>query len=117
MAEYDSLDDLKDAIEKNEGLLSVLMKDVRDAYGAQRLGNQVVENIADSLAGKGIGHYPDYLPQDQEAWVRLFKLGSSAAHILRAANVPGPEGDELVRKLLASDAEDVLRKVRELVCS
>ena len=51
-----SLEEMRDRVIQAGGVLTFNMHEVRDAYGAHRLGAQIVENISEKLRGLGIGH-------------------------------------------------------------
>src|SRR5262249_31162248 len=100
-----------------QGVLSLRMGQLRDAYGAQRLGIQVRTNISEELGRRGIVHYPVELPESQNAWVRLFKLGTPIGDLGNTLATFGPADDEKLRLLGVTDSQSVLEKIRQLVCS
>src|SRR5262245_28479743 len=112
-----AMDDLKAEVEENGGVKSFAMWKVRDAYGAGRLGVHVRTNISKQLQGMGLGHFPENLPDSQDATVRVFKLGSPVADVIDAVLRPGTAGDEKLKDAAGGNAEDVLAQVRELVCA
>jgi hypothetical protein len=114
--EYDSLEQIRDAVEANGDVLSLVMWVVRDAYGAERLKVNVRTNIQDKLAGLGLGHIPAEIPDDQTRILRLYKLGSPVARLIGAVGTPGEDEDDVIRDAVSGDAEARLAKVRELVC-
>jgi hypothetical protein len=103
-------------VDANEGVYTCRMEEVRDAYGAERLGVNVREGISQKLKRAGIGHYPSNLPEYQDRHVRLFRLGSRIADLIYAALRISRAHDVTLRKAAGGDAEKVLRQVRELVC-
>ena len=115
--EFEGLDELrKFLIDEAKGVATLLMWQVRDAYGMSKLGKHVVTGISEKLDGLGIGHYPEELSTSQNDYVRLFIKSSQAGRLLLAALSDDPEADESIRLLSADDAEDTLRRIRELVC-
>lgn len=112
-----SLNDIKARVEANGNVDTLRMDEVRDAYGAGRLGVHVRANISKALQGMGLGHYPAVLPDSQYAHVRIYKLGSPVADLIDAVLNPGPDGDEHIRELAGGNANDLLAQVRELVCA
>ncbi|MCH7699453.1 MAG: hypothetical protein IH865_11005 [Chloroflexi bacterium] len=112
----ETMDDLREAVETRDGVLTLLLEQVRDAYGAGRLGVHVRTAISKKLQGLGLGHYPDPLPTYQEEEVRLYTLGSGIADIIGAVLGPSREHDEEIRSAVGGEAAEVLEKVRELVC-
>jgi hypothetical protein len=116
--DFESLQELRALIDTDtNNPVTVRMYALREAYGAGRLGVHVRRNISDELSGLGLGHFPGELPDDQERLVRLYKLGSPAAHLIGAVLNPSEDGDEAIRQAVAGDAASVLDEVRELVCS
>src|SRR5437763_2876821 len=109
--------DLRAGVEESGGVKTFSMWKVRDAYGAGRLGIHVRTNISKALLGMGLGHFPNALPDSQDALIRLYKLGSPVADLVEAVLHPGPEADERLRDAVAGNAEGVLAQVRELVCA
>ncbi len=115
-AKYESLAALRDAVEANGDVLSVIMWSVRDAYGAERLKVNVRANIQNQLAGLGLGHIPGEIPDDQLQVLRVYKLGSPVAHLIAAINTPGEAQDDVIREAVGGDAAAKLAEIRELVC-
>jgi hypothetical protein len=112
---FKSLPELKDAVVANDNVLTVTMQDLRDAYGALRLGVNVRSDITKKLSGHGLGHYPPELPAYQDQLVRLFTLGSPVADVIHAVLTPAPEHDELLRSKVGTDEATVLEQIRALV--
>jgi hypothetical protein len=111
-----ALETIKDKVEAEGGVASLLMGDVRDAYGAGRLGVHVRSGISKALLGMGLGHFPTDLPDSQYARVRIYKLGSSVADVIEAVLNPGEAGDARLRETAGGNAEGLLAEIRELVC-
>ena len=111
-----SLQAIKDGVDEAGGVKSFPMWQVRDAYGAGRLGIHVRAGISKALHGLGLGHYPGDLPDSQTQFVRLHRLGTPTADLIEAVLHPGPEGDQRLLAASSGEAEAVLVKVRELVC-
>ena len=112
----ESLEQLKQVVEGHQGVLTLTMQRLRDAYGAGRLGIHVRTTIHKALLGLGLGHYPRELPTYQEDPVRIYKLGSRIADLIDAVLEPTADHDEELRRAMGGDAEDVLSKIRALVC-
>jgi hypothetical protein len=115
MSQITTYDELKQSIEENEGLLTVSMRRLRDIHGADRLGVHVRSNISDELAGLGLGHYPEELPDSQHEHARIYKLGSPAAAIINAVLKPDSQSDAEIRKAASGANSRVLEKIRELL--
>lgn len=115
MPRFADLDQVKNEVENHGNVLTVTMGELRDAYGAGKLGANVVENIRKSLAGLGIAVSPD--PEAEQAQkVRLYKLGTPVADLITAVTTPGPVEDDVIRRQIDEAAEELLKRVREIVC-
>ena len=113
-----SYEELKRQLETDGGVTVTVMGVLRDIEGAGRLGTLVRANISGELSRRGICHYPDPLPNDQNDPVRLYLKRSRAASVIDAVLNPSVSGDELLREPSDTDLEDVsviLRKIRELL--
>ena len=108
-----NLDDLSDALQKNDGILTVTAEDLRNRYGADRLGVNVRAAISKELAGRGLAHYPTELPDRQGEQVRVYRQGSPVAEIIDAVLTVGAKADAKLRKAARADSEKVLAKIRE----
>jgi hypothetical protein len=114
---FKNLNDLKQQLETTfNGVVTVPMWTIRDAYGAERLGVNVVAHISEELEGRGIGHLPAQLPQNQWAMARVFLKNTPVGRVLKAAGDLDPAQDSTLRKLTNEKADDLLKRVRELVC-
>ena len=115
--ESKSLDmsDINEEVAANEDVKSFEMETLREAYGAGRLGKIVTQSISDELAGMGLGHHPDPLPQSQREWVLIYRLGTPVAELINAVLNPGRGNDEQIRMAISQEAEEALRKIREIV--
>lgn len=52
------IENLKERLVENEGVMTIAMWEVRDACGFERLREHVVASISETLAVAGIGHVP-----------------------------------------------------------
>lgn len=116
MAKFKNYDEVKAQVAAASGVLTVPMSELRDVNGSGRLGPYVVEAISKQLAGRGIGHYPEDLPQNQWEKVRLFGLGSEIAELYKLVNDVTEEGDEKLRHFGHDDAKKQLDRIRQIVC-
>jgi hypothetical protein len=114
--EFSSLEELSDLVNRQQGVATVEMERLRDAYGVRRLGIHVRTAISNRLKGFGLGHFPQELPLYQWQLVRVYKLGSPVAELIQAVLEPSPGHDEKLRRAAGGDAEAILQKIRELVC-
>ena len=112
----ESYADLRSAVVGNGGLYQTEMCQLKTIHGAGRLGVHVRDAISRELASHGMGHLPSELPSYQEEPVRLYLLGSPIADVVSAVMRPSDSGDETLRALSDSQAQELLRQVRELVC-
>lgn len=112
----ESYDKLNELVEETGGLLAVQMETLRDLHEAGRLGVHVIAGIQDKLASHGLGHFPESLPSSQDAFVRIYKKGTSMAKIVEAVLFPSELGDAVLRETANIDTEEKLRQIRELVC-
>jgi hypothetical protein len=111
-----SYDDLKKKVEENDGVLTVPMRILRDIHGADRLGINVRDNISRDLAGYGLAHFPESLPDNQYTYARVYKQGTPVADIILAVLDADPAKDATIRKAGGGNgAEDTLRRIKELL--
>ncbi|HLY02406.1 MAG TPA: hypothetical protein VKR56_07895 [Candidatus Cybelea sp.] len=100
MNEFDSFDSIEKALNEAAGVMSVPMAQLRDAFGAGRLGIHVIASISDELERRGIGYQPIDLPSNQFNQVRLYKRGTPAGDVIEAAQAIGNRAaDETLRRL------------------
>lgn len=115
MAEFKTLDDLVAEVKDNGGVVTVAAEDLRDRYGADRLGVNVRASIANELAGRGLAHYPTPLPDRHYDLVRVYKQGSPIADLIQAVLTVDSKSDARLRRAAKGDCEKVLAKIRELL--
>lgn len=110
-------DQLAEEVAQSGDVLTLTMARLRDIHGAGKLGVNVITNISAELSRRGLDHYPSTLLLNQHDKVRLFRRGTPVAEVIRAVTVvDDADGDEKLRDIASGSANDVLRKVRELVC-
>jgi hypothetical protein len=109
-------EELRESVAVNGGLHTIEMGTLRDIQGAGRLGIHVRDAITRSLESHGMGHFPGELPANQYDDVRLYLLGSPIADIVKAVLSPSIKGDEALRTVANSEAQEQLRQIREIVC-
>ena len=114
--DLEDYDDLRKKVEANDGLLQIWMEDLRELHDAGRLGKLVRQGIHEKLAEHGLGHLPAELPAYQEEEVRIYRLGTPLAQMINAVLHPSAAGDQQLRRSAADPSEDILRRIRELVC-
>lgn len=108
-------DDLANKVVSSGNVLTTDMRDLRDRVGAGKLGKYVVDEISDELKKRGLGH--SILTLDQWSPVRVWKQGTRVGKFIEAASTPGHTEDEMLRELADSQADDLLKQIRSLVCS
>jgi len=113
---YESFADFGENIDDAGGILLTTMGVLRDVYGADKLGVHIRRAIKDQLKSHGIGTLPEELPTYQHEAVRLFRLGSPIEAVISAVLHPSENGDETLRRTAGSYAQEVLNKIRQLVC-
>lgn len=109
-------EDMRTQVAANGGLLVTTMEALRDVHGAGKLGIHVRKAIHDALLAQGLGHLPAELPTYQHEEVRLFRLGTPIADTISAVLHPSEAGDQVLRQSAGSEAQSVLKQIRELVC-
>lgn len=115
MSNFKGFDEINVAVSQSGDVLTVTMSELRDANGSGRLGPYVVEAISKELAGKGLGHYPPELPQNQWEKARLYRLGSQIADLINMVTNVTEANDEKLREVTTDDAQKTLNEVRRIV--
>lgn len=113
---FASYDSLRKQVEAAGGLHTTTMEELRELHGAGRLGKHVRDAISGELAAHGMGHLPEELPAYQEMAVRVFRLGTPIADAVNAVLHPSTGGDQVLRQMGSGQGQEVLKKIRELVC-
>lgn len=113
---FEKIEQIKEAVIDNNDVKTFTMSDLRDAYGKQRIGKHVAQDISRKLQQNGLGSYPSDLPLDQNAQVRLFLLGTPTSDLVNAVCEPGTEGDQIIADAVSGSAVDIIRDIRALVC-
>ncbi|MGY4712982.1 hypothetical protein ACXDF8_26120 [Mycolicibacterium sp. CBM1] len=111
-----SYEDLRDKVANTPGPYLTTMEELKQAHGAAKLGVNIRAAITDRLKGYGLGHLPAELPQYQWEQVRLYRLGTPLEKVIKAVIEPSDLGDEVLLQVVATDAQEVLAQIRQLVC-
>ena len=119
---YTTWQELDEDVRAHDGVLRVLMWDLRYLSGYQRLKVHVVAVISEQLRNNGLDHLPSDLPRDQNQHVVVFKTGSEAGAVINAvrSGTSSEEAERALRKLNTSDSieraktADLTEKVDEL---
>lgn len=95
--------------------------ELRSAIGYDRLGKYVLDELANSLEGEGLGYFPvatiEANPEPRQSQeVRLYRRGKGIGRLIQAVTTPTPAGDRLLRET-SDDGDDIVRKIRALVCA
>ena len=106
-------------VKESGGILGLSMGRLRDIHGAGKLGNIVVESIAEELKSYGLAHTPTELPTSQWRHVIVYRNGTPAAKLIAALSTVDENSAEVVRNFVnAAQTPDsaIVKKIRELVC-
>ena len=118
-----SMKALGEWVDEQGGVGAVTLGELRDAVEAEKLGKLVMNRITQELASHGLGYFPRELldantTPRQHQQVRLYRKGSNAAaRAIEAVLHPSDVGDSFLSELGTDNAQDVLARVRELVCA
>ncbi|MGM8929962.1 hypothetical protein [Salinicola halophyticus] len=111
-------EEIKGRVEEQGNVCTVAMEELREAYGASRLGVHVISDISRALAGVGLGHVPEDLPNYQHEQVRLYKKGTKVGEFIDTVLSPGEQNDKKLTEQFddqQTDYAEIVRKVRDLV--
>lgn len=108
---YTTWQELDEDVCVHDGVLRVLMSDLRDLSGYQRLKVHVVAAISRQLRSNGLDHLPTDLPRDQNQHVVVFRAGSEAGAVINAVRngTSSEEAERAFRKLNTSGSIKVDR--------
>lgn len=121
MSRFGSMQDVAAAVEESGDLLPVSLGELREALGYNRLGIRVLNEIAEKLAGEGLGYFPlDVLSDRNDAprygdVVRVFKKGTALGQVVTSILEPTIPGDERLKEIAGSDAANILKSIRALL--
>jgi hypothetical protein len=103
---YTTWQDFDEDVRAHDGVLRVLMWDLRDLSGYRRLKLHVVATISEQLRSNGLDHLPQVLPRDRNQHVVVFKAGSAAGAVINAVRngTSSEEAGRALRKLNTSDS-------------
>ena len=116
MSIFNTFEDVASFVQGSRGIATVTMEDLRNAHGVGRLGVHVRRAIANNLASRGLGHWPEELPEYANGQVRLYSLGSRFAESVNDMGNFSPEADERLRDIFSTGYEEIIQSIRELVC-
>lgn len=110
--------DIKDVVEKNGNVKTFTMETLRDAHGTLKLGVHVRDEISSTLAGMGLGHVPETLPNYQHELVRVYKKGTPIGDLIETVLKPGEQNDNKLTSQFAGGGPDyasMIDAIREIV--
>lgn len=113
---FSSIEELAGIVDENQGVVTVSMQALRNAYGAERLGVHVRAGLSRALKQAGLGHLPRELPDSQNSWARIYRRGSAVNELIDAVHSIDHDSDQLLRERAANDAADTIQKIREMIC-
>jgi hypothetical protein len=104
----------------DETVVVVTLGDLRKAIGYDRLGRYVLDELASSLEGEGLGYFPLSMIKDNpepRQWqeVRIYRRGTGLSKLIQAVTDPSPSGDRVLRENSGNDAERI-RQIQRIVC-
>jgi hypothetical protein len=110
------VDSVRNQVLAESNAIALPMRELREGCGFGRLGPHVCAEISRRLEGVGLGHAPDSLPEDQRATVLIYRLGTEVADVANAVLHPSDAGAAALRSATGTEANQVLKQVRALVC-
>ena len=110
----DSFDALATLVE-DEDLVQVQMQVLRKAAKWDRLTLGALDAITDELRQRALGVDPG-LSQDRFEEVRVYKIGTPIGNLVESVITPSEQGDKRLREAAANSAQEIVRKIRGLVC-
>lgn len=111
-------DEIKSNVEANDNVSTMIMSELRDATGKDKLGVHVRKEISKTLAGMGLGHIPQELPSYQHEAVRLYKRGTPVGDLIEMVMTPGESNDQKLKEQFEERTVDyarIIEQIRELV--
>jgi len=113
-----TFEELASLVDRNGGVFTVTMGELRDAYGVRKLGVHIRSGISEKLKSLGLRHLPTDLPIYQEQLARIYRDGSAVGRLIAAAVYGiGEDADQVLRDAASGEDAVIVQKMRELVCS
>jgi hypothetical protein len=97
--EFETFEELAEAVQENGGLVECVMYQLRDTAGWDRLTNRMLVDIEDQLSQKALGYFPWPMPQGRRDEVRIYKRGTKVGNIVEAVLKPADHKDDLLREV------------------
>lgn len=105
-----------DEVELSGGLKSMLLSEIVQRMGYQRLGSEIRKEIIRELTESGVGYYPIEMPYRGNEEVRLWTQDGPYAEIMSAVLTPGKRGDRVIKRLCSGKVDPrrqvITRKIR-----
>jgi hypothetical protein len=106
-------------LDAHEGVVTVPLRDLKEAYEVGRLGSQVRREMEESLLAAGVGVYPSPLPDTESAFVRLYRRGTKVALLIQNVGRINASGDIFFRNFekgdLANPEREAIQRIRQIV--
>lgn len=121
--EAKSMKDVSMWIDEQDGIAWVSLLVLRNAVDADKLGKLVMGRIRSQIDANGLGYFPAGVIEDnpaprQDQVVRLYRKGPvGIGSLVDAILEPSDEGDQVLRDVAKNTSDDLLNRVRELVCA
>ena len=115
MHDFGTFDELDQLVAENGNLIDVTMAQLRDAARWDRLTGGAIKVVEDQLGQRGLGHFPA-LTENRHQTVRIFKNRTDLGKLVEAVLSPTDGGDKELREAANRDADQLVRRIRELVC-
>ncbi len=107
-------DELSELVSQ-EDIVVVQMQTLRSAANWDRLTQGAIDAIGDQLRGRALGVYPE-LSQDRWREVRVYKIGTPIGNLVESVTTPSDAGDRRLREAATKAGQEILQKIRGLVC-
>ena len=108
--------DLVAKVNDNGGVVVLQMREIRDAYGAQKLGSKVVRDIEKAITAQGLAYYPTpSIPGNQNEWLTLYLPDGPAAKLINAVLSPSEESIEIIRDALSGADKAALKEIKVII--
>ncbi len=114
MARYADLDAVADDVYER-GVVTISAREIRNAYGAERLGVNVRSAIRQELRARGLTLYPPRIPDSQGDMVRIYQSDGPVGDLIQAVMRPDPSNDFLLREAALGEARVLLETIRNLL--
>jgi len=106
-------------LEEHDGVITVPLRDLKEAMDVGRLGSQVRQQIEDSLLEAGVGIYPSPMPDSENAFVRLYRRGTKVALLIQNVNKLNATGDIYFRQFekgdIANPEREAIQQIRHVL--